>query len=475
MDIAIINSTLLTFEGKNLGIIDNGGIGIHGSKISYVGPTDGFDYKSADKIIDGKNQVTMPGLINAHVHSGSTILRGTAQDVPEIEWMNKAMGPFSKHLSSDNRILGSKLGVLEGVQTGTTTFAEYAGNVSELVEQVYLPYQVRVIATETINEVSSNRSHLQPTDLYEFDKGKGEEGIKRANELFKTFSHHPLVTSMYGPQALDMISLDLLSNIHDLTTDQDSKVHMHVAQGGRERLQISGRYGTGSTTVSVLNEHNLLNENLIAAHIHDTNANERTLMVQKKVKLVSCQSSIAMIDGIVPPLNHYLSIGGLAGLGTDQAPGPGNHNMFREMRTASLLAKVLHKDPTSLPAWRALQLTTIGGATVLGLDDKIGSLKVGKEADIITISLDHLNLLPVASNPFHTIIPNLVYSANGREVENVIINGKLVYEERKFLNVDEHKIKQEVNFQANRILNSAEEDWRAAGSSLVDKVDEGWM
>ncbi|OLS26619.1 MAG: 5-methylthioadenosine/S-adenosylhomocysteine deaminase [Candidatus Heimdallarchaeota archaeon LC_2] len=120
MDIAIINSILLTFENKNLGIIDNGGLGINENKISYVGPMKKFDYSNADVVIDGKGMITMPGLINVHFHSGLTLLRGAAQDLPEIEWMNKGIAPFSSHLRDTDRILGSKLGVLEGVQTGTT-------------------------------------------------------------------------------------------------------------------------------------------------------------------------------------------------------------------------------------------------------------------------------------------------------------------------------------------------------------------
>ena len=172
-------------------------------------------------------------------------------------------------------------------------------------------------------------------------------------------------------------------------------MHLHLAQGGRERLQIRGRYGDAASTVSVLREHGLLGDYHIAADCHDTDEDGRELMAGAKVRMASCQSSISMIGGIVPPLSHYVEDrGGTAGLGTDQAPGPGNHNMFREMRTASLLAKVTHQDPTRLPAWKALELGTIGGAKVLQLDDRIGSLEVGKLADVITVELRPPTCLP---------------------------------------------------------------------------------
>ena len=273
-----------------------------------------------------------------------------------------------------------------------------------------------------------------------------------------------------------MMSVELLSKIRDRAVSRGAGMHLHLAQGGRERLQIQGRYGGDASTVSVLREHDLLGDFLIAAHCHDTNEAERESMAEAKVKMASCQSSISMIDGIVPPLSHYVEdLGGTAGLGTDQAPGPGNHNMFREMRTASLLAKVAHRDPTRLPAWKALELATIGGARVLGLDDKIGSLEVGKRADVITINLRHPNLSPTVSRPFRNFVPNLVYSASGAEVDNVFINGRRVMVDGRLAFVDESALLEEADERAARIFASAESDWRRAGSMLVRHVDNGRM
>ena len=190
-------------------------------------------------------------------------------------------------------------------------------------------------------------------------------------------------------------------------------------------------------------------------------------MADAKVKMASCQISISMIDGIVPPLSHYVEdLGGTAGLGTDQAPGTRNHNMFREMRTASLLAKVTHQNPTRMPAWKALELATIGGAKVLQLDDRIGSLEVGKLADVITVDLRHPNLSPTVSRPFRNFVPNLVYSASGAEVDNVFINGRLLL-------VDESALTSEADDRAGLIFSKAEADWRRAGSMLVRHADEG--
>ncbi len=475
MDIAIYNTTLITMAGEGLGIILNATIGIEDGFIKYLGKTDSINHKNADQIIDGTNHITMPGFINSHIHSGMTLLRGAAQDVPEIEWMNKSIGPFVKHMNKNDFIAGSKLGVLEGLSSGTTTFAEYTNNVKDIVDSVYVPWGVRVVAIETINEVSRDRSKLKSTDLYEFDRDKGNNAFKRAKKIFHTYKNKPLVSSMFGPQALDMISIELLKEIQVECHARSSKIHMHVAQGGRERLQIQGRFGKDMSTIQVLNSHDLLDSNLIAAHIHDTTPQERELLVEKEVGMVGCPSSISMIDGIVPPIAHYRSLGGIAGIGTDQAPGPGHHNMIRELRIISLLSKVIKQDPTNLPAWEALKLGTILGSQILDLDRKIGTLEIGKQADIITISLKKVNMSPIVFKPFYNFIPNLVYSMTGNEVDNVLINGEVIMKDNEFQDIDREAIVSEANQRACRIFEDAEHDWIQADSKLVEFHKKGFL
>lgn len=472
-DIAVIHTWLLTFQDAGLGIIKDGCICTKEDTITFVGKTADCEYTSADIVIDGSNHVTMPGLVNAHTHTGLTLLRGCAQDLPEIEWMKKALGPLARHMDKEDRILGSKLGVLEGIRSGSTTFSEYAQNVSELIDTVYTPCGARVVATETINETVYKKG-LSPADVYEFDRDKGEKAIKRTENMFKKYTDNEMVTCLYGPQALDMVSLKTLKTIKELATRRKCKIHMHVAQGERERLQIKGRYGKNATTVKVLEKNRFLDDSLIAVHIHDTTEKERELLVKKNVSMVGCPSSIGMIDGVVPPISHYMQLGGGAGLGTDQAPGPGTHNMFKEMRMASMFSKVNAKDPAVMPAWESLQLGTLQGAHVLGINT-IGGLVPGKKADIITVDISRVNCAPVISKPFHNFVPNLVYSTTGAEVDNVIIDGKLIIHNNQFTYIDENKIIEEANKRAQNIVERAEEDWKREQSKFVEYVEKGWM
>jgi 5-methylthioadenosine/S-adenosylhomocysteine deaminase len=473
MDTVITDTTLLTMRGEGVGIVEDGAVGIENGDLCYVGENDGLDRSTAKEVIDGTGCVTMPGLVNAHIHTKHTLLRGGAQDVPEIEWMNRALGPFAAATTQEDRVVGARLGVLESVLAGATTFGEYAGEVTDLVDAVYEPFGARVVAIETINEVREDRSDLGPRDLYEFDRKKGEKALSRANDLFETYEDDPLVTPMYGPQALDMVSSDLLETIREAAVTRDAKLHIHVAQGEREAIQVRERYGADASTVSVLDDIGVLGPDLLAAHCHGTTAAERERMVEAGVAMVGCPSSIAAIDGIVPPMAHYRDLGGTVGLGTDQAPGPGHHNPFREARTAATLSKTDAGDPTAMTATETLRLATVGGARALGIDDRVGTLEEGKRADVVTVDLSAPNVAPTVDSPLHTAVPNLVYSTTGREVRDVLVAGDRLVAGGEFLPADVGDVITDAEDRAAELFERGEEGWRAAGSTLVDRVEDG--
>ncbi|MFP3872256.1 MAG: amidohydrolase family protein [Candidatus Natronoplasma sp.] len=464
MSLAIIDTELLTFEGSSVGAIKNGAVGIEENELVFVGKSRELNEKDYEEIIDGSNHITMPGLVDAHIHTGLSLLRGAAQDVPEKEWMNQALGPIARHMDEEDKIASSRLTVLEALRCGTTTFAEFSEGVKELIDDVYLPYSVRVAVAETINEVAGSRN-----ELYELESSK--EKLQENEQLFEDYEEVSLVEPLYGPQALDMVTSETLKEIKRRAESENRKIHMHVAQGGREREQIRDKYDT--STVKKLDEMGLLGENLIAAHCHGASQEEMELMADKGVKMVGCPSSIGMIDGVVPPVKSFLDHGGKAALGSDQTPGSGAHNIFREMRTISLLSKCENKDPTALPAWKALKLGTKGGSEVLGLDEKIGTLEEGKRADVITLDLKKLNMTPTVYEPFRNFIPNLVYSTTGLEVDNVIIDGKRVLREGEFTDIDEESVIEEAEERAKKLYQRAGEDWREANSQMVQYRKEG--
>ncbi|GAB6878283.1 amidohydrolase [Halorubrum gandharaense] len=479
MDTLVTDTLLITMDPGtpdatgDLGVVDDGAVGWTDGEITYVGPADAVDPAAADRTVDGDGCVTLPGFVNAHVHGRHSIVRGAAQDVPEIEWMNRALGPISNHVDAEDGIVGARLTALEALASGATTVCEYAGAVGELVEEVYRPLGVRVVATETINEVPDDRAEVGPDEPYPFNRAQGEEALERAESLFDEFADDALVEPAYGPQALDMVSLGLLREITERAREEGRNVHMHVAQGERERRQIAARYGDGETTVGVLDEEHLLGDHLLAAHLHGATSDERETLADNGVRMVGCPSSITAIDGIVPPIVEYRGYDGVVGLGTDQAPGPGGHNALREARTAAMLAKADAGDPTALGAADALELLTVGGARALGIEDRVGSLSHGKRADVVVCDLGSLGVAPTVTEPFHTAIPNLVYGAAGGEVRDVFVDGVQLVSAGSVVGVDVDEVVAEANERAETVFRAAEDDWRAAASKLVDDVDRG--
>ncbi|MDG5821016.1 amidohydrolase family protein [Natronococcus sp. A-GB7] len=474
MDLAITNVLAITMRDDRLGILEDATIGVDGGRIEYVGSSDGFA-ADAERTIDGDGRVATPGLVNVHAHTDLTLLRGGAQDVPEIEWMNRALGPLSAAMEPEDRAAGARLGVLEALRSGVTTVGEYAGDVELLVGEAHEPMGVRTVATETINAVDGPTDDLGPDEPYPLSEEQGRAALERNEDLFDACADRERVSALYGPQALDMVPRGLLEEIRERAERHDRGIHMHVAQGEREQRQIEARYGTGETTVSVLEELELVSDRLLAAHLHGATNEERARLADAGVRMAANPSSIAAIDGITPPIVEYRNSGGVAGIGTDQAPGPGGHDFLRELRTTALLAKTKRTDPTAFPAWEALRVGTIEGARALGIGEEVGSLEEGKRADIVLLDLEHPSTAPTVQEPLHTAVPNLVYGANGGVVDTVLVEGEVVLEDGELRTADEGAILEEANERATDVFDRAGDAWRNADSELVGAVEGGWL
>ena len=473
MDLALTNTQALTMTGTGVGPIDDAAIGIENGEFVFVGPDDEFDATQAEEVVDCSNRLVIPGLVDAHAHMRLTMLRGGAQDVPEIEWMNRALAPLARHLDTDDETLGARLGAIEAVSHGATTVCEYAANVEGLVEDVYEPLGVRIVATETINELADERDELGPRDLPTLHEGLGAKALARTERLFERYADHDRVSVTYGPQAVDMVSPETLREVARRAEEHDRDVHVHVAQGERERLQVEERYGTGTRSVDVLEETGLANDRLIATHLHDATTAERRRLAEAGARMVGCPSSIAAIDGIVPPVLEYVEAGGVAGLGTDQAPGSGRHDVLEEARTLAMLTKCARTDPRALPAWQALRLATVGGARALGIDDRVGTIEVGKRADLAIVGFGATTMVPAVETPFHTAVPNLVSSATGNAIDAVLVDGEFLVRDGEFLHADVEALSRQVNERAKAVFDAATDDWQVADSALVDDASHG--
>ncbi|TMW70721.1 amidohydrolase family protein [Alteribacter natronophilus] len=472
-DLMITGAHLLTMEGKGVGYIPDGAIAITGSTIAAAGPTSEITrHFTAHRTIDGTGKIVMPGFIDAHMHTGLTLIRGVAQDMND--WMQKGIWPFARHLTTEDKKLGSMVNIIEGLQAGTTTFGDYNDHMPTLAEN-YERIGARAVVTEMVNEMPETIAELEVGDLYPFDTAVGEEKRQRNVELLEKypFREKGRIVALSGPQGPDMMSLELLKDMQNLAEEHGTKLHMHVAQGDREIGQMEKRYGKRS--IPFLEEHGFLNDRLLAVHLTEAKDEETATVAKSGAGLIYCAGSIGIIDGLVPPMLTFLENGGRACLGSDQAPGNNCNQMFNEMKMAALLNKVKRKSPTVFNATLALRSATIEGARVLGLENEIGSLSPGKKADVIVIDGEQPSLFPVLTDPIRNIVPNLVYSARGHEVEMSIIDGTIVMEDRQIQTVDAKEAVQKAQKAADDLSVRAADDLKKADSDILEMVREGML
>ena len=474
--ILIKNGILLTMTGKGVGSIQDGAVAIEGQEIAAVGKTSEITkkYNKPEHTIDASGKAVLPGFVDGHIHTGLSLARGLAQDVPEIEWMLKTMAPYATHYTPEYSIIGSRLGVLEALKAGTTTFGEIGSNMGHLADKVFIPTGVRANLANTINQIGPG-SRPDPMKLYTFFEDIGERKLKEGIELVERYdgAGDGRVSCILAPHGADMMSKELLLTVKEKAEEIGKLVHLHVAQGGREEMQMKMRYGL--STVRFLDCIGYLDDGLIAAHCHQTTDYEVALLAEREVRYASCPASIGGIDGITPPLGLFLASGGrLATIGTDQAPGNGHHNMLVEMKVAALLNKTRHRDPTVLPAWKTLRLATVEGAYAIGLGDKIGSLEPGKKADVILLDLRAPHMTPVIGYPMNNVAPNIVYSARGDEVTDVIINGSIVVENKTVKTLNEEEVIKDAQHAATEIANKAAQTFLGGDGWLAREVKKGY-
>ena len=439
LDLLFIHAYLLTMQGSGVGFVNDGAVGIVGNRIEAVGETAELTEKyTAKRIIDASGKTVMPGLIDAHIHSGDALIRGVSQDIRN--WMQHGIWPYSQVLRShtDAVLKGSLMNIVEAVKAGTTTFCDFDTPMTQIVRN-HVRTGTRARVCELISELPAVKK-TKVGELYEFDPEEGRKKLQRNMDLFKEWNgkENGRITCMLGPQGADMCSKEMLAEIRDYADKLDTNIHMHVAQGDREIDQMIQRYG--KRTIPFLDEIGYLNDRLIAVHLTEATDEETEYLASKGAGMVLCSGSIGIIDGIVPPAAAFLKKSSRLALGSDQAPGNNCNNMFNEMKFTAILNKCKAKDPTVFPAGKVLRMATAEAARTIGLGNEIGSLEPGKKADLIMIDMGQPALSPVILSPVRNIVPNLVYSAKGSEVEMSVIDGRIVMENFRVLTVDEKQV-----------------------------------
>lgn len=432
VDVLIVNGTIVSMD-SNRTILEPGTVAIKDGKI-VAAETIGSPRSElkAKETIDATGKLVMPGLINTHTHAAMTIFRGYADDLPLMEWLQNYIWPAeAKYINADTVRLGTQLAAVEMIRSGTTTFNDmyfFEDEVAKAAKEI----GIRAVVGEGLLDF--------PTP----NKKTASEGLDYTEMLIKKWRNDPLITVAVAPHSPYTCSAELLKSAKNLSDKYGVPLHIHVSETEQELNDSRNKHGL--TPFEYLDSLGFLGDNVIAAHSVHLTANDIQLIAARKVGVSHNPESNMKLASGVAPIPELLNAGAKIGLGTDGAASNNDLNMFEEMDTTAKLHKVFRKNSSVVDAKSVVEMATIGGARVLGLEKEIGSIEEGKRADVIIIDLDKPHLTPMY-NPYSQI----VYAVDGADVETVIIEGRIVMRDHKILTVDEEKIIQDMQALAAKI------------------------
>jgi len=440
VDILISGGTVITMgEGTKKDIvIDDGVVAISGGAISFVGRRDTEKDKfSAGKDIDARGCVVMPGFINGHTHAAMSLFRGISDDLPLEMWLHNYIFPAeSKNLTADFVYWGTKLACVEMLLGGITTFCD-----------MYLFEDAAAKATKEMGM----RGVLGEV-LYNFPSpnyGPLEEGFAYTEQFIQKWRGDLLITPAVEPHALDTCSPELLVRAKEIARKYNTPYIVHVAETRENIDHVMKNYGKSS--FEYLDGLGVLDGRFIADHAVWINEREIEIMRERGVTVVTNpESNMKLVSGHAP-IHRYLERGVVVGLGTDGCASNNNLDILAEMDTLAKLHKIYDHDPTHLDALTVLRLATRSGAHALRLGEEVGTLAVGKKADIIIIDFNKPHLTPV-----YDYFSHLVYAAIASDVRDVIVNGEILVKDRELLLADTGEIMAKGRELARRVKKTLE-------------------
>jgi 5-methylthioadenosine/S-adenosylhomocysteine deaminase len=399
-----------------LSIIKDGFVAVSKNKIVAVGAGDEIKNYQAGETIDTGDSIIMPGLVNTHTHAAMTYFRGLADDLPLDIWLNQHIWPAeAKYVNADFVKQAGELACLEMIKAGVTTYNDMYF-FGEAMAAPAIKANLRAVVGITI-----------------LDFKNPAEGISEAVSLAREYKDNELVKIILAPHAIYTCSKENLLKIKQIAETENMRLHIHVSETKKEVDDCLAAHG--KTPVEYLDELGLASGKLTAAHSVWLEDNDLEIYKKRGVKVAHCPISNMKLASGAAPLKRMLEMGITVGLGTDGAASNNTLDLFSDMRACALMHKVNNFDPTAISACEVVKMATIDGAKVIGEDKEIGSLQIGKKADIITINLNKPHLVPIF-NPYS----HLVYCVNSDDVENVIVGGKVIMKNREVKTLDEEKI-----------------------------------
>ncbi|MEK4563360.1 5'-deoxyadenosine deaminase [Alkalihalobacillus sp. FSL R5-0424] len=408
---------------------------IEGTTIKAIGSDLGD--VGADKVIDGRGRTVIPGFVQTHIHLCQTAFRGKGDDLELMDWLQKRIWPLEAAHDEESIYYSAMLGIGELIQSGTTSIVDM-----ETVHHTDSAFQA--IAQTGIRALAGKVMMDKGTEVPKALQENTQQSIQESVDLLEKWHNHDQGRIQYAftPRFVVSCTEPLLKEVQSLSDHYQVKVHTHASENRGEIEIVQAE--TGMRNVVYLDHLGLANERLILAHCVWLDEQEKKILKDRRVKVTHCPGSNLKLASGFAEIPDLLSQDIAVSLGADGAPCNNNLDMFNEMRLAALIQKPLH-GPTSMDARTVFRMATLGGAKAIGLENEIGSLEVGKKADIAILNLNDFHTYP--SFDVDTI-SRIVYSATRADVETTIINGKIVMENRIMKTLD----KQLVLSESNRVM-----------------------
>jgi 5-methylthioadenosine/S-adenosylhomocysteine deaminase len=431
--ILIKNGTLVTVDSANR--IVRGDLLIAHGRIAAVGSTG----QSADVVIDASECAVIPGFVQTHIHLCQTLFRGAADDLALIDWLRQRVWPMEAAHSPASIAASARLGIAELIKGGTTCAltmetVNHTGEVFTVVEETGF--------RATVGKCMMDKGDEVPQALQEETSHSLEASLALLEEWHGRADGR--IRYCFAPRFAISCTRELLEKVGELARARGVMIHTHASENRTECALVEAE--TGLRNIAYLDSVGVTGRHVALAHCVHLSNEEIRILQTSNTNVVHCPSSNLKLGSGIAPVVQLLEEGISVSLGADGAPCNNRLDMFTEMRTAALLQKALH-GPEVLEANRVLRMATTDGARALGLESEIGSLEVGKRADVAVVRLNGLHMSPAAE-----VVSSLVYAAEASDVQTVVIDGRLLMHERELLTVDEDDAVAEANAQMEALM-----------------------
>lgn len=430
----IKDTTIITLDSRNR--ILQGSVVIEQGRIASIEAT-APQTDSGFEIIDGRDRVLLPGFVQTHIHLCQTLFRGAADDLALIDWLKKRVWPMEAAHTPESLYASARLGIAELIKGGTTcALTMETVNHTDVVFQAVEESGFRA----TVGKCMMDAGDDVPTELSE----KTEDSIAESLRLLNRWhgKANDRIRYCFAPRFAISCSPELLKQVAKLSREFGVLVHTHASEN-REEIAIVETL-TGKRNVHYLCSLDLSGQHIVLAHCVHLDDSELETLQTTGTHVSHCPSSNLKLASGIARVVEMLERGISVSLGADGAPCNNRLDIFTEMRTAALFQKVLH-GPQSLPALTALRMATTNGAKALGLESQIGTVEVGKRADLVLLNLNSLHTVPRFD-----LVSAVVYAAETSNVETVVIDGQIVMNKGTLLTINEDEVLKEAENHASR-------------------------